>query len=206
MFQFEAPGQEPYGSLSMMWGQEDTHRMIRAVIWEQLQLRPYQTEEGFSLTEVVEPVETEPEEMSVSPLFQGRNFETKPRTALVVMPLEAYWSETMWVHIQQTLKAMGWDSTRANALFSEDQLEDTWEKMNEVELLVADLTYKHPDVFYKIGVWHTLGKPVILVSQHERDIPPDFRRFPHIVYDNNIHGLQQLASRLVELVRKGDSS
>lgn len=206
MFQFEAPGQEPYGSLSMMWGQEDTHRMIRAVIWEQLQLRPYQEDGNVALQKAMEESEQEPEQMTVSPLFQGRGFEVKPRTALVVMPMEAYWSETMWVHIQQTLKAMGWDSLRAEALFSEDQLEDTWEKMNEVELMVADLTYKHPDVFYKIGVWHTLGKSVILVSQHERDIPPDFLRFPHIIYDNNIHGLQQLAGRLVELVRKGDAS
>lgn len=201
MFQFEAPGHQPYGSLSMMWGDEDTHRLIRAVIWEQLQLRAYRGEKAAP-----EPEKTIPQQVSnhmVTPVFTGRNFNIKSGTALVTMPLEAYWSETLWVHIQQTLKTIGWDSTRADALYSKEVLETNWSNLNTVELVIADLTYKHPDVFYKIGIAHTLGKKVILITQHPRDLPGDFRRFPHIVYDNNIHGLQRLAERIIELVRMG---
>jgi hypothetical protein len=202
MFQFQAPGHAPYGSLSMRWGQEETHRLIRAVIWEQLQLKAYQPKQaGAAVEGESSPPPTLQKTMSVTPAFEGRDYEKLTRTSLVIMPLEAYWSETMWVHIQQTLKSVGWDSFRAEALFGQDVLEDTWEKLNVVDLLVADLTYKHPDVFYKVGVAHTLGKSIILISQHARDIPPDFRRFPFIVYDNNVSGLQRLAERLVELVK-----
>ena len=204
MFQFEAPGHQPYGSLSMMWGDEETHRMIRAVIWEQLQLKPYRPASTDSVDSQREaPKPKEPESMELIPAFSGRNFEIKQRSALVSMPMEAYWSETLWVHIQQTLKTIGWDSVRAEPLYSKEVLEGNWSRLNEVEIVIADLTYKHPDVFYKVGIAHTLGKKVILITQHGRDLPGDFRRFPHIIYDNNIHGLQRLAERIIELVRMG---
>ncbi|MEM7372172.1 MAG: hypothetical protein AAF587_26375 [Bacteroidota bacterium] len=203
MFQFEAPGHQPYGSLSMMWGDEDTHRLIRAVIWEQLQLRAYRGAKPLAEKETSKTPATTVAQHPVTPVFTGREFKIKKGTALVTMPLEAYWSETLWVHIQQTLKTIGWNSTRAEALYSKEVLETNWSNLNTVELVIADLTYKHPDVFYKIGIAHTLGKKVILITQHPRDLPGDFRRFPHIVYDNNIHGLQRLAERIIELVRMG---
>lgn len=201
MFQFEAPGHKPYGSLSMMWGDDQTHKMIRAVIWEQLQLRVYKAASKQTEAEV-QPAPVAPKQ-EIAPVFSGKNFQVNQASALIAMPMEAYWSETLWVHIQQVLKSIGWDSIRSKPLYSKEVLEDNWSNLNEVELIIADLTYKHPDVFYKVGIAHTLGKKVILITQHARDLPGDFRRFPHVVYDNNIHGLQRLADRIIELVRMG---
>ncbi|MEL6254216.1 MAG: hypothetical protein AAFR87_19565, partial [Bacteroidota bacterium] len=90
---------------------------------------------------------------------------------------------------------------KANSIYSEDSLEINWREINQCELIIADLTYKHPDVFYKVGIAHTLGKNVILITQHARDLPGDFKRFPYIVYDNNIYGLQDLRNNLLSLVR-----
>ncbi|MEL6672613.1 MAG: hypothetical protein AAFR61_10495 [Bacteroidota bacterium] len=200
MFQFPDEGQEPYGSLSMMWGKDGTHQEVKSLVWDQLKLLPYNKRSA----EEEQPAPLQPRtEMTVTPVFQGRKFEIYPLTALILMPLEAYWSESLWVHLQQTLKAVGVDSYKGQALYSENKMEYNWEKLNEVEIVVADLTYKHPDVFYKVGVAHTLGKKIMLITQHARDIPKDFLAFPHIVYDNNIHGLHRLSERLLEWVHRG---
>ena len=201
MFQFQSPGHKPYGSLSMMWGNHETHQLIRALIWEQLELRSYRPNKPVPLRTPGPASQNTGKTISVEPVFKSRDFTPVPLTALVVMPLEAYWSETLWVHLQQTLKRIGIDCKKSDALYSEDVLEDTWTQLNEVEWVVADLTYKHPDVFYKIGVAHTLGKKVVLITQHARDLPTDFKKFPFVVYDNNIHGLHQLAERLLELMK-----
>lgn len=201
MFQFQSPGHDPYGSLSMMWGDHEIHQMVRALIWEQLKLNSYRIR-NVDKSQNPEPAEKKIDrEISITPVFQNRNFNPRSRTGIIIMPLEAYWSESLWIYLSKSLASFGYESARAEALFSENVLEDTWTSMYEVDLVVADLTYKHPDVFYKLGIAHTLGKKVILISQHARDIPKDFLKYPHIVYDNNINGLKLLNQRLEELLK-----
>lgn len=201
MFQFRAADHEPYGSLSMMWGSDTVHREVRDVIWRELDLKRYH---GQPTTRKAARTEREhAQDMAMRPIFPGRDFTVQPRTCLVVMPLEAYWSDALWMHLQQTLRSVGWDSYRAGALYAQNILDDTWQAINEVEVVLFDLTYKHPDVFYKIGIAHTLGKHIMLITQHARDLPPDFQRFSYVVYDNNIHGLQRLSERIIDLLKVG---
>lgn len=201
MFQFRTPGHDAYGSLSMMWADEETHNLIRSIIWEQLKLKPYPSNRparpgtGAALPSL--------QPLTITPVFPVDHIRPQPRTALMLMPLEAYWSETLWQHLREVLASTGWESRRAEALYDKDTLDHIWQDLNEVEIVIADLTYKHPGVLYKVGLAHCLGKRVIFITQHARDLPVDFRRFPHIVYDNNIYGLQQLAERLIEQVRIG---
>jgi hypothetical protein len=198
MFQFRSPDHDPYGSLSMMWGSEEVHREVREEIWQELRLKRYHAK---SQREAARAEAKAAQSMTLRPIFEGRDFTVQPRTCLVVMPLEAYWSDSLWMHLQQTMRSVGWESYRAGALYAQDILDDTWQGLNEVEVVLFDLTYKHPDVFYKIGIAHTLGKRIILITQHARDLPPDFQRFTYIVYDNNIHGLQRLSERVIDLLK-----
>lgn len=202
MFQFRGDGQDPYGSLSIIGGDQQTHADISRLIWVQLGLRGYQHHRPPVDTTVASP-ETH---LLVEPIYQGRAVETEPHVALIIMPLEAYWSESLWLHMRDTLQAMGWDSVRAEGLFTENTLESNWTAINKAQHIIVDLTYKHPDVFYKLGSIHTIGKQVVLISQHARDIPADFRKFPHIVYDNNIYGLQRLSERLIEILKTHTTS
>ena len=45
----------------------------------------------------------------------------------------------------------------------------------DASLVVADLTDRNPNVFYEVGIAHTLGRDVILITQSEHDIPFDLR-------------------------------
>ncbi|MEM9983552.1 MAG: hypothetical protein AAF804_00520, partial [Bacteroidota bacterium] len=200
MFQFGTPDQELYGSLSIMWGDGIIHQEVKDLLWRELGLSKYVPRNQAS-SDALQAQMLAADQGPRSSVFNRNSFKTQPRTSLVTMPLEAYWSDALWMHLQQTLRSIGWDSYRAGALYAQEILDDTWQAINEVEVVIADLTYKHPDVFYKLGLAHSLGKRIILITQHARDLPPDFHRFPYVVYDNNIHGLQRLSERIIELLK-----
>ncbi|MEO0897430.1 MAG: hypothetical protein AAFY71_13575 [Bacteroidota bacterium] len=193
MFQFRSRSYEPYGSLSMMWGNNKLHQEIKGDIWKNLALEMYKGPRKKLPTE-----EENEKGLLISPIFGNAPFETQTGSAVVFMPLEAYWSESIWMHIQDTLSSLGFSADRTSSLYSENRLNYIWEVINKAEIVIADLTYKHPDVFYKIGIAHTLGKPILLLTQHGRDLPSDFKGFAHVVYDNNIYGLQRLTERIIE--------
>ena len=52
-------------------------------------------------------------------------------------------------------------------------------------MLVAELTSRNPNVFYELGLAHALGKPVVLVSSNEQDVPFDLNHIRVIYYDTS---------------------
>lgn len=215
MFQFESPVQKAYGSLSMMWGNHETHQIVRGLVWEELNLKSYRENvdvepETPREIDILEPKKSIPvkeeQTFKFDPIFKQRSFSYEPLTSLILMPLEAYWSESLWLQLKESLLELGFNTQKADSIYSEHSLDRSWEQINESEVIIADLTYKHPDVFYKIGIAHTLGKKIILISQHARDLPGDFKRFPFIIYDNSIYGLQDLKETLHKMMRDLRSS
>jgi hypothetical protein len=72
--------------------------------------------------------------------------------------------------------------------------------------VICDLTGKNANVFYEAGIAHALGQDVILIAQHETDIPFDLRHIRYVKYLNNEEGLRVLADnvgkRLQTLISK----
>ena len=60
---------------------------------------------------------------------------------------------------------------------------------------------KNANVFYELGVAHALGKEVILIAQHESDIPFDVVHYRYIVYHNDAEGLGKLARMIAGRVK-----
>jgi hypothetical protein len=51
------------------------------------------------------------------------------------------------------------------------------------DFVVADITGGNPNVFYELGIAHTLKKPVIFITQDEaKDVPVDIRPYEFIKY------------------------
>lgn len=200
MLQFRTNWREPSGVLTLMIGDEVLHREVRTFVWERLKLTPTPTVAPHSARSEVE----EDGRMLVNPLFSRRNFESRVDACLICMPMEAYWSDTLWEHLKTTLGTLGYQAVRADSIYGDASMESVWQAINEAELILADMTYKNPDVFYKVGIAHTLGRQVLLLTQHERDIPQDFRQFPSIVYNNDLPGLFKMAEELKEVMENFD--
>jgi hypothetical protein len=55
--------------------------------------------------------------------------------------------------------------------------------------LIADCTGRNPNVFYEIGIAHTVGRKVILISQHADDMPFDLAHIRRIAYEYTPRGM-----------------
>ena len=138
---------------------------------------------------------------SVNSLFINRDFKIKEKYCFVLMPFLLEWSDSLYKHLKQILYSKEYSCERADDLYGSDVLEDIWIAINTAELIIADITSKNPNVFYEIGIAHTLGKKVILLTQSTDDIPFDFKRFRHIIYKDNTDGFNVLEKEIPKYLK-----
>jgi hypothetical protein len=75
-------------------------------------------------------------------------------------------------------------------------MDDIWKGICNSGVLVADCTGKNPNVFYEIGISHTVGQPVILITQNRADVPFDISFLRYISYEATTRGLATLSRQL----------
>lgn len=77
-------------------------------------------------------------------------------------------------------------------------MREVWAAINACRLVIAETTDINPNVFYELGIAHTLGKPAILLTQHTEveDLPFDIRHLRFIVYEDTIQGGEKLKQDL----------
>jgi len=60
---------------------------------------------------------------------------------------------------------------RADSIWDEDELiQDIFSLIFRSRIVVCDFTGQNPNVFYEAGIAHTLGRPVIAITQNENDV------------------------------------
>lgn len=132
-----------------------------------------------------------------SPIF---GFPTKPpleSEVLVLMPFTNEMRPVYDDHIKAVASELGLSTARADDFFTADSIVgDIWNAINSCRVIVADCTGRNPNVFYEIGIAHTLGKPVILIAQTTNDIPFDVRHIRTIVYEFKPRGMQEFEAAL----------
>lgn len=78
---------------------------------------------------------------------------------------------------------IGLSISRADDLFTNHSImSDVWSSIFRSKLVIADCTGRNPNVFYELGICHTLGKPVILLAQDAEDVPSDIRHLRYLEY------------------------
>jgi len=75
-------------------------------------------------------------------------------------------------------------------------VQDIFELICCSSIVVADFSSRNPNVFYEIGIAHTLGKNVIPISQNITDVPFDLGHHRVLEYLNNSEGLEKLKEDL----------
>lgn len=149
--------------------------------------------------------------MIVNPIFGSRDTRIDPKLLFALMPFKQPWSDRIWEKmIKPVAGECGLEAKRADDLYGRDIMEDIWSSILAARVIVADITSRNANVFYELGIAHTLGKPVILLTQSEGDIPFDLNRYRHIIYADNLDGYEiltkQLKSTIKEIVSNGASA
>ena len=96
--------------------------------------------------------------------------------------------------IKGVVEPMGYECRRADDFWLHAHImQDIVELISTSAVIICDLSGKNPNVFYEAGIAHTLGKEVILITQHMDDVPFDLRALRCITYHNNSEGVAKLA-------------
>jgi hypothetical protein len=120
----------------------------------------------------------------------------EPSLISVMMPFDARFN-AVYTALRQTAEAVGLRCRRADDIWENPAvIQDVVSLIDRSRIVICDCTGRNPNVFYEVGIAHTLGREVILITQAEADIPFDLRHLRYVHYLNNGEGLAVLCDRL----------
>jgi len=130
-------------------------------------------------------------------VFRLLEHETiEPTLVSAMMPFHPSF-DGVYATLQRTAEAVGLRCRRADDIWENPAvIQDVVSLIDRSSIVICDCTGRNPNVFYEIGIAHTLGREVILITQSEADIPFDLRHLRFVSYLNNGEGLEALSKRL----------
>jgi hypothetical protein len=164
--------------------------------WEKIQ-----TALGISLAKLAEFEPTE--NMAIKPLFGLPTTPTTKSDIFVLMPFTQELKPVYQDHIIKVTQSLDLKITRADDFFSTHAImSDIWNAICDARLIIADCTSRNPNVFYEIGLAHTVGKCVVLITQNKDDVPFDLRHLRFIEYEYTPRGMIDFEKRLIETIKQ----
>ena len=106
----------------------------------------------------------------------------------VMMPFDASFA-AVHAAIRDAVEGMGMRCLRADDIWEHDAIiQDIVSLISRSRIVIADCSGRNPNVFYEIGIAHSLGRDVILITRSGDDIPFDLRHLRYASYLNNGEG------------------
>lgn len=125
----------------------------------------------------------------------------EPTLASAMMPFHLGF-DSVYESIKKASSEVYLHCRRADDIWENPEIiQDIVSLIDHSRVIICDCTGRNPNVFYEIGIAHTLGREVILITQNEEDIPFDLRHLRFIKYLNNAQGLSDLEQRLESKLR-----
>lgn len=122
--------------------------------------------------------------MVVEPVFSPIDYKVEPLLVFVLMPFGEEWSADFYHFVRQVGEDMGLEIVRADDIFNPDiVINDIWSMINNAGLVIAEISVHNANVFYELGIAHTLGKKVVLLRQrHGESAPFDIALWRYFEY------------------------
>jgi hypothetical protein len=193
------PNVEPLRQL-ISWGLVEAYE--RSELVPANKLRRLSDSSLESLTFYISPLAATIEQrlgisLTATPIFGAPVQRGSLPQVFVLMPFAPKHRPIYTDHISVVCKNLGLSVGRADDFFSTGSImADVWSAINFATVLIADCTDRNPNVFYEIGVAHTVGKDTILISQSLDDIPFDLRHLRTIIFEYTPPGMIQFEKTL----------
>ena len=101
--------------------------------------------------------------------------------------------------IQSAATEVGLVCRRADEIWETPAIiQDIVNLIDKSFVVVCDCTGRNANVFYEIGIAHTLGREVVLITQVDADVPFDLRHLRYVKYLDNDEGRRALKAALTE--------
>lgn len=138
-------------------------------------------------------------------VFQPRVFrpeavdlKTDSNIVAVMMPFEAKFNS---VHdaIREACEGLELTCVRADNIWQETAIiDEIFSLICRSGIVVCDLTDRNPNVLYEMGIAQTIGKPVVMITQRDSDIPFDVKHHRYLPYLNNDQGREEMRDALAD--------
>jgi hypothetical protein len=121
----------------------------------------------------------------------------------VLMPFDTAFKGIYEQHIKPLGKELGISIMRADDVYVPGPfMQKVWNGICSARAIIADCTTANPNVFYEIGVAHTVGRPVMLIAQSKEDVPSDIQHIEYIIYKAESEAAAVLIPKLRDFIKK----
>lgn len=125
------------------------------------------------------------------------------KIAFVLMPFADSFREVYSEVYKPTCEANDLDCWRVDELARPGSItRDIVEGILDADLIIADLTSRNPNVFYELGIAHTIDNKTIMTAQALTDVPFDLQSYRVILYEQSIAGSKKLSSDLDTAIKE----
>lgn len=135
-----------------------------------------------------------------NPIFSTREYPSKgeDKFCFTIMPFDGEIIQDVYTeYVKPAIEEVGIKYIRGDDIFSTSLImEDIFGAICKANVIIAEFTGRNPNVLYEAGIAHTLGKPIIGITQDINDVPFDLRSIRHIVYKITPRGMKQLNETL----------
>ena len=133
--------------------------------------------------------------------FSPQVFEipTKPQNEKLVTVMLPFKLQESFTAVKHACDKLGLECKKADDIWENATfIQDIFELIFTSKVVVADFTGKNPNVFYEVGIAHTLGKTVIPITQSFEDVPSDLGHHRALKYLPNEQGYTDLTTVIMK--------
>ena len=124
------------------------------------------------------------------------------RLVSVMMPFGAPF-DSVYSTISEVCASLKLDCQRADEIFDQSEvIQDIFSLIYRSAVVICDFTDRNPNVYYETGIAHTLGRPVITLTQSPEHVTFDLQHHRYIQYVNNGEGLETFKPKLMDRLRR----
>ena|GEM_PF-3297327 len=134
-----------------------------------------------------------------------REKEGEEKKAFAIMSFKDEYDNVYDRSIVPAFKECGYYCNRADKnLGAENIPHRVIKEIIEADIVLADISENSPNVFYELGVSHSIDNKTFTIISSEKEIPFDFASYRVIKYENNKSGLELLKYRLTAQINSFD--
>jgi len=144
-------------------------------------------------------------QMQVNPIFGQPNQNVQFQSDIfMIMPFRDEYNSIYKNVIVPSVNSLNLTIKRGDEFSSVNGqiMSEVWAAINACRLVIVETSVENANVYYELGIAHTLGKPAILITQGKEieDFPFDIRHLRFIVYENTIAGGEKLEADLKQSI------
>ena len=125
-----------------------------------------------------------------------------PLLVSVMMPFDAA-LRPVYTTISRVCGELNLNCRRADDIFDHSEvIQDVFSLIYRSAVVICDFSGSNSNVYYEAGIAHTLGRPIVPLTQVQEHVTFDLRHHRFIQYLNNNQGLRALKPKLESRLRR----